>query len=116
MEIKDKVVVTDDDMKLVEDFFQHYNDPKTNNLPMTDRLKSEIAKFRSKSKGGQYSPVDQRNFAIALCNAMNATTHPLLRDLALKEVMDSVATVDNDAQFYDELEKALTSPQDPAKG
>ena len=114
MELKDKVVLSDDDVKMVEDFFHHYNDPKTNNLVLTSILKTEIDKFRDKAAVGlSYSVEDQRNFTHALCDALRKTTHPLLRDEAIKDVIGACDAVATDAQFYEEFEKAIQAS--PAK-
>jgi hypothetical protein len=111
MELKDKVVLSDDDVKMVEDFFQHYNDPKTNNLIMTDYLRREITSFREKAKDGSYSTEDQKRFTVALCGALCNTTHPLLRDEAIKDVLGACDSVWTDAQFYEEFEKAIQDPR-----
>jgi hypothetical protein len=111
MELKDKVVLSDDDVKMVEDFFQHYNDPKTNNLMMTETLANEISLFREKAKSGGYSTEDQKRFTVALCYALGHTTHPLLRDEAIKDVLNACDAVWTDAQFYEELERAIQDPQ-----
>jgi hypothetical protein len=111
MELKDKVVLSDDDVRMVEDFFQHYNDPKTNNLIMTDLLRHEISTFRDKVKNGSYTVEDQKKFTIALCGALSRTTHPLLRDEAIKDVLGACDVVWTDAQFYEEFEKAIQDPQ-----
>ncbi len=107
MDLKDKVVITNDDLRMIEEFFNNYNDPKTNNLLLTDRLKEEIAKFRA--KGSDYSVEDQKNLTISLVGALHKSTHPLLRDAALKEVMDCVADVWHEGSFHEELEKAISS-------
>lgn len=111
MELKDKVVLSSDDISMVEDFFQHYNDPKTNNLAMTDYLSREIKIFKEKLATGSYTPEDQKRFTIALSGAISRTTHPLLRDEAIKDVLLACDAVWNDAQFYEELEKAIQDPQ-----
>ena len=115
MELKDTVVLSEDDIRMVEDFFTHYNDPKTNNLPMTDKLRNEINIFKDKSKQGAYSVEDQKRFTIALSGALSHTTHPLLLDEAIKDVIGACDAVWTDAQFYEEFEKAIQDPQ-KAKG
>jgi Flp pilus assembly CpaF family ATPase len=104
MELKDKVVLNKDDIRMVLDFFQHYNDPKVNNLILTDRLKNEIESFQAKVDSGSYTTEDQRRFTIALCGALSATTHPLLRDDAIKDVINACDAVYVDAMFYEEFE------------
>ena len=116
MELKDKVVLSDDDVKMVEDFFQHYNNPQTNNLVMTDILRDEIESFKNKVKDGSYSTEDQRRFTVALCGALRQTTHPLLRDEAIKDVLGACDSVWSDAQFYEEFEKAIRDPQEEGSG
>ena len=112
MELKDKIVLSGDNVSMVEDFFQHYNDPKTNNLIMTDYLRHEIASFKEKAKDGSYTTEDQRRFSVALCGALSNTTHPLLRDEAIKDVLDACNSVWTDAQFYEEFEKAIQKAKD----
>ena len=111
MELKEKVVLSDDDVKMVEDFFQHYNDPKTNNLIMTPLLRKELEAFKGKAKDGSYTVEDQKRFTVALCGALSNTTHPLLKDEAIKDVIGACDTVWTDAQFYEEFEKAIQDPQ-----
>jgi hypothetical protein len=115
MELRDKVVLSDDDIKMVEEFFQHYNDPKTNNLIMTARLRGEINKFKEKAAIGGISVEDQRNFTVALCEALRNTTHPLLRDEAIKDVISACDQVFTDAKFYEEFEKAIQEPPQETK-
>lgn len=110
MDVKDRVVLTEDDMRMVEDFFAHYNDPKLNNLVMTTALKRELDKFRDKKNS--YSVEDQKAFTIALCGALAKTTHPLLRDEAIKDVLAACENVHTDAQFYEEFEKTIQDPQE----
>lgn len=111
MEVKDRVVLTADDIKMVEDFFQHYNDPKTNNLIMPEKLTQEIEKFKEKSKTHSYTVEDQRLFSIAISEALHKTTHPLLKDPAIADVISACSEVWTDAQFYEEFEKTLATPQ-----
>jgi len=110
MELKDKVVLSDDDVKMVEDFFQHYNDPKTNNLVLPPDLRREIEAFKSKAKDGSYTTEDQMKFTVALCGAISNTTHPLLLDSSIKDLIDATGTIWKDAQFYEEFEKAIREP------
>jgi hypothetical protein len=115
MELKSSVILSIDDIRMVEDFFNHYNDPKTNNLIITDSLQKEINKFKTKVSDGSYTVEDQRLFTIALCGALSQTSHPLLKDIALKDVMSACGDVWTDAQFYEEFEKAI-SPQTAEEG
>lgn len=108
MDVLEKVVVSEDDMKMVEDFFKHYNDPVTNNLVMTESLRNEIKKFRTSK---DYSVEDQKAFTIALCHSIHNTTHPLLKDEAIKDVIDACTDVYTDAKFYEEFEKRVIPPQ-----
>ena len=110
MELRDKVVLSDDDIKMVEEFFRHYNDPKTNNLVMSVRLRNEINRFKEKANTGSFSLEDQRNFTIALCESLRNTSHPLLRDEAIKDVIGACDQVFTDAKFYEEFEKAIQDP------
>jgi len=110
MELRNKVVLNADDMTMVEEFFQQYNDPATNNLVITEDLRKEIEFFRSNSS---YSVEDQNRFTVALTGALIHTTHPLLQDEAIKDVMTSCKTVWNDAKFYEEFEKVIQVPEVP---
>lgn len=110
MEIKDKVVLTEDDIKLVEDFFAHYNNSKLNNLVITDSLRNEIDKFKKLNTSQAYTVEDQKAFTIALSGALANTSHPLLRDPAIADVIGACQEVWADAQFYEELEKTISTP------
>jgi hypothetical protein len=111
MDIKDKVVINDDDVKMIEDFFNNYAG-SNNDLVMTDRLKKELDKF--KSKGQNYDPEDQHKLTIALCGALYKSTHPLIQDEAIKEVIAACGEVWNEGEFYEQLENAMFhSSSDP---
>jgi len=111
MELKNRVVLNDEDIKMIEDFFYHYNDQKKNNLIMTELLRKEMNIFKEKSTVGTYNTEDQRRFTIALCGALSDTTHPLLRDEEIKDVLTACSEVWTDAQFYEEFEKAIQVPK-----
>ena len=109
MDVLEKVVISEEDLRMVEDFFKHYNDPNTNNLVMTNSLINEIQKFRSSKN---YTVEDQKAFTIALCHSIQNTTHPLLRDEAIKDVLDACTEVYTDAKFYEEFENKLATPEE----
>jgi len=111
MELRDKVVITEYDIRTIEDLFKAYNDPVKNNLVMTDELHKELEIFKTKNEFRDYTVEDQRRLTVALCHSLSNTTHELLRDPALQEVFTAVDTVWHDAEFYEELEKIIQDPQ-----
>jgi hypothetical protein len=110
MDIKDKVVINVDDIKMIEDFFSNYAGAN-NDLVMTDRLKREIDKFRS--KGDNYDPEDQHKLTVALCGALYTSTHPLIQDEAIKEVIAACGEVWSEGEFHEQLEAILDSSSAP---
>jgi hypothetical protein len=109
MDIKDKVVINNDDIKMIEDFFSNYAGT-SNDLVMTDKLKAELGKY--KAKGDTYSPEDQYKLTVALCGALYTSTHPLIQDEAIKEVITACGEVWNEGEFHEQLETILSSSPD----
>ena len=109
----EKVVITADDIRLIEEFFTHFNDPAQQNLVMQPSLQNEIQLF--KSDPDKYTVADQTRLRAALCESFSKTTHQLLRDEALKPVMQATEEIYNEAKFYEELETALTEQDQPAE-
>lgn len=99
-ENKDKIVISEDDISNVEQFFSHFD------IAMPERLEKELKVF--KQKGKKYAIEDQHNLKIALVKAVIDVEHDLLKDEIFDSVKSSCQETWYNAQFDNLMEEALS--------
>jgi hypothetical protein len=100
----DKVVINDEDLKHIEDFFNHFE------IPMHDRLKARIQEFRDDPAG--YTVLQQKRLRQEMSHAIVNTDHPLLQDELFSYLRANCAHDDYHAQFDRDIEEALTDEKE----
>jgi hypothetical protein len=94
-----KVVMTADDFKNIEEFFTHFK------IPMPELLTAVIAEYRANP--GKFEFDDQRKLRVALAHAVITAEHPLLKDDVFKNIRANCDKAFYDGQFQYDLENIL---------
>jgi len=96
-----KVVLTDQDIKLVEDFYSSFK------IPMSGELEDIIKTF--KTKGEKFTVRDQELFRIAIAGSILYTDHPLFNsDIFTKNIKESCEAELFESRFNLDVEEELS--------
>lgn len=98
-----KVVVTNDDVKNIEEFFNHFK------IEMPDSLKQVIEKF--KDTPDSFSFDDQIKLRSFLAHTICSSTHPLLTDKVFDNIRKNCERAWFDAQFDFDVEDVFSEPR-----
>lgn len=95
-----RVVVNQEDVKNIEDFFNHFR------IPIPDFLKTQLDKFKNSPESYTYD--DQCLLKTELARAIASSDHELFKDELFTNVLNNCSKEWYDAQFNRDLEEALS--------
>lgn len=98
-EEKKKVVITNEDVKNTEEFFNHFK------MPMPADVAASLNKFKADPKAFTFE--DQRALRGHLAHAVITIDHPLVKDDVFKNIRAKCEKAWFDFQFEKDLEKEL---------
>jgi hypothetical protein len=99
-----KVVVGNEDIKNIEEFFDHFH------IPIPQYLRDELDKF--KNNPGAYTVDMQKKLKTELAHAVVSSDHELLKDEVFGRIINNCDKEWFDTQFNRDLEDALTDDED----
>jgi hypothetical protein len=95
-----KVVINEEDIKNIEDFFNHFR------IDIPDFLKSELDTYRSSPD--TYGIDNQEKLKAELAHAIVASDHELFKDKLFENVVKNCTKCWFDTQFDRDLESGLS--------